>query len=191
MDISAAVVSGAQAPEAMQPGEGPLDGPAELAQAAAMRGVAAGKQRANAASAQFVAVRLRVVGSIPLHEIGSRTRPSRLACDRRDFVHQRDQLSDVVAIGSGDLARERHTLSVGDQVVFAARPPAIRGIGAGFCPAPTARTLELSTSARDQSSASAPCKPSSSSRCNCSHTPAWCQSRSRRQHVIPQPHPIS
>jgi hypothetical protein len=56
---------------------------------------------------------------------------------------------------------------------------------------PFARTEALSTLTRSQSIA--PLRPSSSSRTSCSavHTPLACQSRRRRQHVMPEPQPIS
>jgi hypothetical protein len=54
-----------------------------------------------------------------------------------------------------------------------------------------ARILAESSDARDQSISPTPLSLSSNTRCNFSHTPAACQSRRRRQHVIPLPQPIS
>jgi hypothetical protein len=67
----------------------------------------------------------------------------------------------------------------------------IRGIGAGFRPPKTARTEQLSTTAALQSSASAKPSSSSSNFQMAPHTPATCQSRNRRQQVMPLPQPIS
>jgi hypothetical protein len=50
---------------------------------------------------------------------------------------------------------------------------------------------QLSTTARDQSIWSSRASQSSSAKWIKSQTPAWCQSRTRRQHVIPDPHPSS
>src|SRR6267143_6524937 len=50
---------------------------------------------------------------------------------------------------------------------------------------------QLSTTARDQSIWSLRASQSSSAKWIRSHTPASCQSRRRRQHVIPDPHPSS
>ena len=55
----------------------------------------------------------------------------------------------------------------------------------------TARTDELSATTREKSSLSAPRSLSCSTRCSLCHTPAFCQARTRRQHVMPEPHPIS
>jgi hypothetical protein len=54
-----------------------------------------------------------------------------------------------------------------------------------------AGTEALSIQARLQSMAPARPKRSNRTRCSLSQTPAACQSRSRRQHVIPDPQPIS
>src|SRR5690242_9112873 len=68
-----------------------------------------------------------------------------------------------------------------------------RSVGDGPVASPRrlARTLTLSTAARDQSSRSCWASRSSTTRCSCCHTPACCHSRSRRQHVTPEPHPSS
>jgi hypothetical protein len=54
-----------------------------------------------------------------------------------------------------------------------------------------AGTEALSTQARLQSIALARPRRSSRTRCSRCQMPAACQSRSRRQHVIPEPQPIS
>ena len=59
------------------------------------------------------------------------------------------------------------------------------------CRPPFAGTSEAPTEAREQSMASASRRRFRSSCCSRRHTPAWCQSRSRRQHVIPEPQPNS
>ena len=60
-----------------------------------------------------------------------------------------------------------------------------------FEPPPGAGTMPASRLARDQSSCSAPARVSNSFWCSRSQTPAACQSRNRRQQVIPLPQPIS
>ena len=51
MDLVAAVVAEEQSLEVVQPGEGPLDDPADAAQSGAVLGLAAGELRADAAPA--------------------------------------------------------------------------------------------------------------------------------------------
>jgi hypothetical protein len=67
----------------------------------------------------------------------------------------------------------------------------VRRVGARLLAPPFAHTFETSSAARDQSIRSACPSSSSITRCSRSHTPASCQSRSRRQHVLPEPQPIS
>jgi hypothetical protein len=69
--------------------------------------------------------------------------------------------------------------------------PTVGGIGASLRPPKTARTEQLSKIALDQSISPASPSSSKSSRQTFSHTPAACQSRRRRQHVMPLPQPNS
>jgi hypothetical protein len=100
-------------------------------------------------------------------------------------------LSHIMAIGCRDLRCQRDAVGVGKHVMFRAFFPTICGVGPGMRPPKTARTEAESTIARDQSILSALRKWSNKSRWSSSQTPARCQSRSRRQQVIPLPQPIS
>ena len=64
-------------------------------------------------------------------------------------------------------------------------------VGAGLVPPKTARTEALSNTARLQSMPSAACRPSRQARWIHSQTSCSCQSRSRRQQVMPLPQFIS
>jgi hypothetical protein len=64
-------------------------------------------------------------------------------------------------------------------------------VGARLVPPKTARTAALSNTARLQSMPSAACRPSRQARWMHSQTPCSCQSRSRRQQVMPLPQFIS
>jgi hypothetical protein len=61
------------------------------------------------------------------------------------------------------------------------------GLGPVLAPPFSARTCDPSAADRDQSITPAACSLASSTSCSRCHTPASCQSRSRRQHVIPDP----
>lgn len=111
--------------------------------------------------------------------------------DRWDGIHQRNRHFRIVHVGARMFDGQRNSVSVGDHMAFRAIFASIRGIGSSFYPPKTARTLQLSIADVVQSMTSA--KPSSSSSTfqTFCQTPAACQSRRRRQHVIPEPHPIS
>jgi len=191
VNVGTAFVADSEATELMQPTVGPFDHPAMNSQAAAMSGAAFGQHRLDAALTQFETVRLRVVGSIPLNSLRSSARtpaPSRHGGNR---VDQRQQLRDVVSVGSGDARYQRNAAGVREHMVFRALFPAIRGIRTSLVPPKTARTELESITARDQSIFSARCRCSSMTRWIAAHTPRCCQACKRRQQVIPLPHPIS
>ena len=190
MDVSASVPADPEAAELMQPAQASLHDPARLTQTTAVLGSAAGQLRGDPAPTQFASVGLRVVGPVGLHAGGPVPGSPRLATDRRDLIHQRQQLGHVVAVRRGERDRKRKATRVGEQVVLRAAAAAVRGITARVGPPFSARNEALSTTARDQSIWSAPRSAPSSMWWIRSHAPAWCQSRSRRQHVIPE-QPIS
>jgi len=114
-----------------------------------------------------------------------------LAFDGFEGVQQRQQLRNVMAIGSGQNDIERNALPLGEQMVFGTRFASVYWTWPCFFPAPTARTKEESTDARDQSNLCLACSFSKTTSNSLSHTPASCQSRKRRQQVIPLPQPNS
>jgi hypothetical protein len=79
------------------------------------------------------------------------------------------------------------------QIRWRLLPRLARSVGLGpVCfPPYTARTEQPSTTARDQSIRPSRASQSSTAKWMRSHTPANCQSRKRRQHVIPEPQPSS
>src|SRR5205085_12296053 len=111
--------------------------------------------------------------------------------DRLDGSHNLDEHLTVMDIGSGTDYRERDPLSVDHKMALRSRFTSIRRRRPG-CLAPfLAGTLAESTEARVQSILPASPSLSSNSWCNLSQTPASCQSRRRRQQVMPLPQPIS
>ena len=192
MDVSATFVAHPQPAELVQPSQSSLDYPAVHPQPAAVGGAPSGQRRRDVALSQRLAMLPRVIGPVGVQPLGPATGATAAAPHRRHGVHQRQQLGYVVAIGAGQEGRQRGAVGVSERVMLASRLAAVRGIGAGFFPRPpTARTDALSTQARDQSSWSASCNLDNSVSWSFSHTPAACQSRSRRQQVIPEPQPIS
>jgi len=175
----------------MQPGQGSFDHPAINAQAAAMGRVALGQEGLNASLSQPVPIRSRVVAAIALNAFGPAARSAQLAPHWRNGLHQGAQLGVVVDVGLRQEAGQGNASSVRNQVMLAARFRSVGRIRPGFVPPFSARREALSTTARDQSSWLAPWSLASKTSCKCCQTPAACQSRSRRQQVIPLPQPIS
>jgi hypothetical protein len=191
VNIGTAFVANAQAAELIQPTERALDHPAGSAQAAAMWPARARQSSGDAQSAQPLLMRAAAISPISLHDFGPLPWPTGFAAQRGDRQHQGLQLAAVMDVGRGDLGAQRNALGVGAKMMFAARFAAVGRIWPRLKPPKTARTLLESTTARDQSIRSATCRRRNNSRWSFSHTPACCQSRSRRQQVMPLPHPSS
>ena len=175
-----------------EPVERRFHNPAILSQSAAVFGIAPGDQWNDAPVAQRLSnLFLSVIGAIREHGVRSFSRTASRLGNGRDRIHQWDSHFRVVNIGAGVRNGQWYAVAVGDQVALGAVFPAIRGIGAGLCPPKSARVEQLSMAAADQSIRLA--RPSLL-RNNCQMScqmPARCQSRRRRQQVIPLPQPIS
>lgn len=156
-----------------------------------MRYVSPGQHRLNAQVAQPDPMCIRIIGSVTLHALRTTARTTGFSPHGRDSGDQWLQLGDVGHIGTAQASRQRDAASVGDEVVFAACFGPICGVWTRFVPPFRARSEALSTTARDQSIWSASWSLARRTSCNRCHTPAACQSRSRRQQVIPLPQPIS
>ena len=181
-----------QTPLIEQPMEGRFYHITEFAKTTAMRCVAFGYQWLDFALSQwFSDLLLGIVSSVGKHFIRPFARTTSWLLDRWNSINQWQSHFRVMDICTGVVYRQRSTLSIHNQVAFRAILTPLRGIRTGFRPPKTARTEQLSMAEQDQSIASA--NPSSSNR-DCHifcHMPAACQSRRRRQHVIPLPQPIS
>jgi hypothetical protein len=112
-----------------------------------MRRVALGQERFNAQLPQPFPLRLRVIGSIRLHAVWALAWVADFAAHRRNRLNQGLELRHIMSIGAGQDRCQRHALSVGDQVVLAARFGPIRGVRARLVPSFKACTAELSTKA--------------------------------------------
>lgn len=175
----------------MQPALGSLHDPAVLSKPAAMGGPAAGQQWTATTATQRNPVGLGVIGSIALHDVKTPARPPASASHRSDRIDQRQQLRHVVTVGAGEAEGHGRAIGISQQVVLGASFPAIRGAFSRFFPPCIARTEVESTTPLDQSILSAPFSWHSTFCRSRSHTPARCQSRRRRQQVMPDPQPIS
>jgi hypothetical protein len=97
----------------------------------------------------------------------------------------------VVDVCRAEHHTERDASSIRNKVALRARFSFICRIRSGFCAPLFAGMLAESKQARSHSILSASPRRSKSTRCSRSQTPASCHSRRRRQHVTPEPQPIS
>lgn len=191
MDVVAFFVSDAESAMSVQPRDGALNVPAKESESAAVFGVASCNQRAHLSFEQFYSVRVGIIRAVGDDEGRPFARTARFAGYRRDGVDEGDQLGDVMLVGTGDGDGKGNPLPIRDDVVFGTRFAPIRWIRARLGPPKTARTLDESTIARDQSIRSAPLSRANNTAWSPCHTPLWCHDARRRQHVIPHPQPIS
>lgn len=191
MDIRATFITDPQAAVLVEPGKGTFYDPAIDTQATAVRGPTPGQEGDNASSPQFLPMGLRVKSAIPQNRLGTPPGPSDFACDRRDGIDQRQQLGNIVTVGRRDLGGQRDSIGRGQDMMLGAGFTPIRRIGAGLGPPKTARMELESTGAREKSIWSAARSSLSKTRWIFRQTPAFCQSRRRRQQVMPLPQPFS
>jgi hypothetical protein len=192
VDVVAFFVAQAEAAILKQPTEDPFDDATMDAQPTAMFRVSLGDERLNAPLSQRHAdFLLGVVSAIGEGFVGTLATASSRAFDRRDGIDQRDRLFGIMDVRAGVRDRQRRPLAVAHNMPLRAIFAAIGGIRSGVRPPKTARTEQLSIATCDQSISSTKPSSSSSTRQIFSHTPATCQSRSRRQQVIPEPQPSS
>ncbi|AJY10750.1 hypothetical protein BDAG_03705 [Burkholderia dolosa AU0158] len=97
----------------------------------------------------------------------------------------------IVPVGPRDRDGQRNASRIYDDVSFRPELAPVRRVGAGFLAPRGLETLAPSMLARSQSIWSCSRNRRSIARCSLAHTPAACQSRSLRQHVMPLPKPSS
>src|SRR6266851_9496675 len=113
---------------------------------------------------------------------------SPLSLQAWDGINQCERLLRVVTIGSGQNS-ERNPATVADQMTFAAPAWPGRLDSVRLQPPKTARIELPSTTARDQSISPQRASQSSKEKWISCQMPASCQSRNRRQQVMPEPQP--
>lgn len=125
MEIGASLVAGADPFELVQPGEGPLDHPAHLAQPGTVGGAAAGNHGFDAALPQQAAVLVEVVAPVGVQTPGFAAETAPQSPKRRDRVEQGQERGDVVPVTTGECDGERGSVAVDDQVVLGAGAGAV------------------------------------------------------------------
>jgi len=192
MNVGSFFIPDAKASLEEQPIERRLHDIPERAQSAAVLGIPFGDPRLNASFSQGLTDFLfRIIGPIGKQILRTPTGTTAGLPDRRNAIHQRQGHFRLMDIGSGMLDGQRSSPTIDNQMPLRTRLTPIRGIRPGFRPPKTARREQLSIAAADQSMASAFPRSSNKACQIFFQTPAFCQSRRRRQQVMPLPQPIS
>ena len=191
MDVEAAFVADGEPSELVEPCEAAFDHPAMAAKSLAGLDTPASNPRLDLATVTGAAATAMVIGLVGVQLVRSAPWSAALAGDGWNGVEQAFERHAVVDVGPGQQEGERDAAAVCGEVAFGAEPASIGWVGASRGTPFLAAMDELSTQARLQSIRSASRNRRNNSRCRRSHIPAVCQSRSRRQQVTPEPHPIS
>jgi len=191
MNIVTAFITYSQSTKLVQPRKSSFDYPAENPQVTAVFCSAFRQKGIYTQLTQCLSMGLAIISSITLNTIRSFARTTHFTCDRRNRPYQWQKLRDTMTVCSGYFHRERDTVAIGDNMMFRPQFPSIRCIRARFRPPKTARTEAEFTIAREKSILSFFLRCLRTIRCILSQTPAFCQSFSRRQQVMPDPQPIS
>jgi len=191
VDVATSFITDSKTTILVQPRKTTLNNPAINPKTTAVVATSFGQNWLDALSPKLLAMWFAVVSSVTKHRSRTSKRPANLARNFRDVADQRQQLCDIVTVGAGQSHRQRDTIGIGHYMVFRALLAAIRWVWDCFRPPETARTEAESTTAREKSRRSACRNLLSNTWWILSHTPAFFQSRKRRQHVMPEPQPIS
>ncbi len=191
VDVGTPFVAHAQTAKAVEPGERAFNDPAVAAQVLAAVLPTAGNAGHDAACPQGSPATSVVVAFVGVELFWSMPWPSPWSGDGRHGVDGLFKHLGVVHVGGREHGGQGQAAALYHKVALRARAAAIDRIRAGFFAPFCAGIEQESSAARLQSRRSASASRWSSTQCKTSHTPCACQSRSRRQHVMPEPHPIS
>lgn len=191
MDVDAAFVSDGEPSEAVDPCEASFDDPSMAAEF--LRGVlaSAGDARLDIPARAGIAAASVIVGFVGVQLAWPAARAGAFGGDGGNGVDQLLERHAVMDIGTGQQKGERDALCIRREVAFCARPASICWIRPRRSAPFLAAVEEESTQAWFQSMRPASRSRRSNSWCSRVHTPASCQSRNRRQQVMPEPQPIS
>jgi hypothetical protein len=190
-DVQATFIADGEAPEPAEPGQRPLDDPPIAAEPLAALDPTPGDPGRDAASVQRLAAVREVMPLVGVQLGRPLPWPADALPYRRHRLDQRLEELAVVPVCLCEEEGERDPVAVDEEVPLAAGPAAIRRVRSDRLAPFFAANDALSTAARLQSMAFALPRRSSSTRCSRAQTPAACQSRKRRQQVMPEPQPIS
>ena len=191
MDIGASLVAGRQPLELAELGQGALYDPPVPSQPCTAVDAAARDPGLDAAAGQGPAAAAVIIGLVGMQLGRSLTGSAPRLPDRRHGIDRLLHHHGVVPVGCGQANRERDAVGIGEDVALRARLAPIGRVWPRLRAPLFAATDALSRTARRKSMALRRPKRSRTARWRRPQTPASCQSRRRRQHVMPDPQPIS
>jgi hypothetical protein len=181
MNIETTLIANGQMPEVSEPRQGTLDDPSMLTQFGAALDAASGNTRRNAPLPEGCAVGFAIVPFISVQLGRALTGSPPFLFEGWNGIYYHLQRGRIRNVGSGTPHREGNTASADHKMALRAWFAFIRWVRADGLTPFLARMLVESSTARDQSISPAWLSLSNSTLCTCSHTPACCQSRRRRQ----------
>jgi hypothetical protein len=191
MNARTPFVSQSESTESVQPRERAFDDPSRAPQSAPVWTAPFGQLAGDPAPRQFIAMPLRVVPAVALHESRLSQRSTRATTQRGNAVDERQQLGYVVPVRRREARDNRNPVGVGKNMMFRPGLTAIGRVRSSFFPPRSARSEALSTTARARSSWPRRRNSESKTRWSRFQTPTRCHRTRRRQHVLPEPQPIS
>jgi hypothetical protein len=132
LNVNEPIESAAKSAKGVQPRIGSLDGPTSLSQTAAVLGVTLGNDRRNSQPTQDGSQWFGIIAAVALKAIWMFTFGSWFAANRRYRCQNMEGFGDLIDVGCRDGDIQRDALSIRQDMVFAARFAAIRGIWARF-----------------------------------------------------------
>ena len=191
VDVGSPLVAHAQAAKAVEPGERAFHDPAMAAELLRTVLPATSDAWRDPTLAQGCPAARVVVALVGVQLLGPVAWTTSMSSDGRDGIESYLQHLGVMHVGGRKYGGQGQPATLYHKVVLRARAAASDRTRAGFLAPFGAGTEHESKQARLQSSRAASAKRCKSTWCRAAHTPASCQSRSRRQHVMPEPQPIS
>jgi len=191
VDVGSAFVADREAAELAEPSEGPFHDPPVPPEPCTALDAAPGDAGLDVAAGQSPTAAAMIISLVGMKLAGPASGWSPRLPDGRHSINDLLQHDAVVNVGPRQPDCEWDALRIGDDVTLGARLAAIRRVRAGLSAPLLAATEALSRAARLKSMALRRPRRSRRTLWRRSHTPAFCQSRSRRQQVIPDPQPIS
>ncbi|MDR8737388.1 hypothetical protein FEP94_04140 [Burkholderia pseudomultivorans] len=191
MNVETSLEANAQFAEAGKPGVRALDHPAMPSQPFLAFYSAPGNARRDPSLFQVLPAAGKVVALVRMQFVRAFAGLAAQARYRRYRINRALECHRIMPVGAGDRDRQGNAPGVYDEVSLRPELATVRWVGAGFLAPRGLATLSASTLARPQSIWSCSRNRRSIARCSLSHTPAACQSRKRRQQVMPLPKPSS